>query len=159
MVKVITYQSSLSDDEFIQQFEQQTLAPDEFDHLGHLRIAWLYLNRESLSVAVYKVCHGIKQYAESLGATDKFHHTLTEAIVRLMAVKLRQGQKESFDSFLEAYSELVNDLPQEIAKHYSKEVLDSMRAKKEYIAPDLIDFEEISTQPEGNGPKLTHSLL
>lgn len=141
MIEKITYLSSLSDKEFIQQFEQQTLSPEEFDHKGHLRIAWLYLSRDELMNAVERVCGGIKAYAESLGATDKFHHTLTEAIVRLMAVRMGSESEESFEDFLKVNSDLVNNLPQVLAKHYSQSVLDSQPAKKEYVVPDLACFD------------------
>lgn len=134
------YQSSLSDAEFMQQFEQQTLDPAEFNHKGHLRIAWLYLQTEELDAAIDKVCGGIKRYAESLGATDKFHHTLTEAIVRLMALKKQDSTETGFEGFLSAHPELVNDLPALLANYYSEAVLKSATAKQEYVAPDLSDI-------------------
>ena len=35
---------SISHQQFLEQFENQTLDPNYFDHRGHIRLAWLYLN-------------------------------------------------------------------------------------------------------------------
>jgi hypothetical protein len=50
-----------------------------------LRIAWLYLNRTPFEEVKALICSGIKAYAISLGAKDKFHLTITDAIVTVMA--------------------------------------------------------------------------
>ena len=88
---------TINDSDFLQQFEDHTLDPSHFDHLGHLRLAWLYLNRYELELAIDKVTNGISGYAASLGATDKFQHTLTEALVRNMADRIKTSKFGQFE--------------------------------------------------------------
>ncbi len=84
-----TQPQALNDATFIAQFENQTLSSAHFNHIGHLRLAWLYLERYPLEQAISLVCGGIKAYAESLGASTKFHFTITNAIVRIMAMRMQ----------------------------------------------------------------------
>ena len=45
----------LSDADFIDQFERKILSPEHFNHIGHLRLAWLYLQKNSLTNAVKRM--------------------------------------------------------------------------------------------------------
>jgi len=128
----------LSDDDFRNQFEDHSLPDSNFDHIGHLRISWLYLQDFDVTEATNKVCMGIKGYAESLGAKDKFHHTLTEHTVKLIANRLNSQPTISFGEFLEANQDLVNNLKGIISQRYSDELLASPEARQTYCEPDLI---------------------
>lgn len=126
---------TLSDKQFIEQFEQLTLAPEHFDHLGHIRLAWLYLQQFELEQAVLKVCHGIKAYAKSLGATQKFHWTITDGLVRIMACRMDTG--ESWPQFLQNNPDLRENAFEVLLQYYSKETLDSDEARQSVMQPDL----------------------
>lgn len=132
---------TISDTTFLEKFEDQTLSPDYFNHSGHLRLAWLYLTKYPLETAIDKVTKGISAYANSLGAKDKFQHTLTEATVRIMASRLKQSNESSLDEYLDNNSDLIEDLWQVISDHYSKERLTSDKAKASFVEPDLKPFE------------------
>ena len=131
----------LSDAEFLAQFEQQTLPPAAFDHRGHLRLAWLYLSRNPLERAVDRVTAGIAAYAASLGAADKFHHTLTEAIVRIMSARRRRGHYPTLEAYLAANPDLVRDIRGVVLACYSPELLDSPRARRMFLPPDRAAFD------------------
>lgn len=126
----------IEDIEFIAKFENLSLDPMEFNHLGHLRIAWLYLNHCELEEAIVKVTSGIFKYASNLGAPDKFRHTLTAAIVRIIAKRLTASGKGSFSDFIKNNQDLLDDLPGVLNMHYSHAVLYSDEAKKVYVQPD-----------------------
>lgn len=128
---------TISDDKFIEQFENQTLPPNLFDHYGHLRLAWLYLRKYPLPKAIDKVTTGIKAYANSLGATNKFQHTLTEAIVRIMAIRMGKGNADTLETYLAANRDLVDDIWAVVGSHYSHDLLNSERARAEFVNPDL----------------------
>lgn len=130
----------LNDIEFLQQFETCTLAPEHFDHKGHLRLAMLYLTHHSLPEAIDKTTSGIARYAASLGATDKFHHTLTEATVRIIGQRFNTQNKVSFDTFMQHNPDLVTDLKSVIAQHYSEQCLNTIDAKRRFVEPDLKPF-------------------
>lgn len=130
----------LTDNEFIRQFEQHTLNPEEFNHIGHLRIAWLYLTQYEFKDALEKVTNGIASYAKSLGATDKFQYTLTQAIVYIMAPRMTNTKELEFSDFLNRNCDLVESLPNLLAMHYSSERLNSRDAKTMFLPPDIKPF-------------------
>jgi hypothetical protein len=128
---------TIQDTEFLNQFEAHTLDPSYFDHHGHLRLAWLYLNKYQSEVAISKVTTGISGYAASLGVTNKFQHTLTEAIVRIMALRLDEDTSDTIECFLESNYDLVEDIWGVVGSYYSKEQLNSDVAKIQFVEPDL----------------------
>jgi hypothetical protein len=132
---------TITDEKFLEQFENQNLKPELFDHYGHLRLAWLYLNEYPLETAIEKVTNGISTYASSLGATDKFQHTLTEAIVRIMANRLNSGNEDSFEAYLATNRDLFDDILSVVKVHYSGERLNSDSARASFVAPDLRPFD------------------
>ena len=126
---------NIDDQTFIREFENQTLNPEYFDHLGHLRIAWLYLSRYSLNEANQRVCNGIKIYAESLGATDKFNLTITDALVKIMAQRMETGQ--GWEDFIRSNADLVENALSVLGNYYSEEVLFSEEAKRCVLEADV----------------------
>lgn len=130
--------SVLDDQTFISQFEACTLDPTHFDHRGHIRLGWLYTTKNSLPVAISKTCDGIQRYAGSLGADDKFHYTLTEAFVRLIAFRQAARPTASFDQFLDQNADLVDNALPLIQQHYSEALLETSEAKIRSVTPDLL---------------------
>ncbi len=102
-----------------------------------MRLAWLYLDNNSLSAALELTCHGIKGYAESLGANDKFHLTLTDAIVRIMAKRRSLMNEKSWNLFQQQNFDLINDFQSVLQRYYSQEILSSDAARNCLIDPDI----------------------
>ena len=127
----------INDRVFLAQFENQTLDKAYFNHLGHLRLAWLYLNSHDVDTAVTLVCSGIQAYAESLGATKKFHLTITDSIVRIMANRIDSMKEKSWQLFLEGNTDLVEDSLSVLNQYFSKDKLLSEDARVSLISPDI----------------------
>ena len=139
------------DQHFLQQFEQLSLPAEQFNHLGHLRIAWIYLliNQQSTHAdtkAIKQVCAGIKAYAESLGAAMKFHKTITTALViitaKRMAALMQTLNKielncDDWPLFVEKNTDLVNDAIGVLKAYYSEPHLYSDEAKLAWCEPDI----------------------
>ena len=87
---------SMSDDEFLCQFERLVLNPECFNHEGHCRLAWIYLRRLPMDEAIQRACVNIKAFASSLGASDKFHFTMTQAFMCIIAVMVARSQTHTF---------------------------------------------------------------
>lgn len=111
----------MTDDEFFARLCDCSLAPSEFNHLGHIRLAAICLRRHAVDEAIGQACAIIRAYAASLGAAGKFHWTVTEALMRLM---LPDGA-------------LAGDARALLARHYSAPLLASAQAKDHFVAPDL----------------------
>lgn len=134
----MTNVSTLNDQTFISQFEACTLDPKHFDHLGHIRLGWLYATQNALPDAISKTCDGIQRFAGSLGAHDKFHYTLTEAFVRLIALRQAESPAISFDQFLNQNTDLVDNALNLIHQHYSEALLATNDAKRHSVVADLL---------------------
>ena len=126
----------LDDDTYLDHFERRALGPEHFDHLGHLRMAWLHLNRYGLEEGNRRVCEGIRQLAAQFGAPQKYHRTLSEALMRIMARRMCDAGTQDFDGFLAANRDLVTDALAVLARHYSGERLHSPQARAAWVEPD-----------------------
>lgn len=124
----------MNDEIFLSQFETCILPKEHFNHRGHLRIAWLYLNQNTYEVALFKLTHGLRRYATSLNAAHIYHETLTRLWIYLV-YKAITKKYSSFEDFIQANTELLNkSLPYQ---YYSTTLLDSEEARRYWIEPDL----------------------
>ncbi len=130
----------MNDSEFLYHFEKHTLDQKYFDHQGHLRLAWLYLSEHDLDTSIQLVCNGIKSYAESLGATTKFHLTITDATVRIIQQRMLAKKTHSWESFLEKNPDLVNHLLSILQRHFSPELLATETARTTLVKADLLSL-------------------
>ena len=128
----------LSDDEFLKQFEDNSLPPEYFSHLGHLRLAWLYVTKHDLDSAISKTCDGIKSYAESLGAHDKFHYTMTHAFVKIIHQRMLDQGDHGWREFLNRNQDLVNTAAEVLLQYFREETLFSKNARKQLVSADLM---------------------
>ncbi len=122
------------DRDFLDRFDDCTLPESEFRHAGHVRMAWLRLNEAPFAQALAQISDGIRRYARSKGQTSKYHETVTVAFARIVASRMRSG--ESFDDFASRNADLFSPQPL-LRRYYSAELLDSDRARREFVAPDL----------------------
>jgi hypothetical protein len=129
--------SNMTDDEFVAAFMACRLAPEDFDHRAHLRIAWLLLRRHSLELAIEEICTGIARIALHFGAAEKFNRTLSEALVRLIARGEARAPNATFEEFLAANVALVQNVRGVLAEYYSPALLHSADAKQRFAVPDL----------------------
>ena len=126
------------DSEFLSAFLDSSLPPTEFDHRGHLRAAWLLLQSRPLPQAAAEACDGIRRLATRLGVPQKYHCTLTQALVHLMAHAGASNPTLSFDEFLSANPALLHDARGLLARHYSTAAMASDEARERFIPPDLL---------------------
>jgi len=110
----------MSDRSFIRAFEQGRIAPADFHHADHLRLALAYLtDSASVAEATDRMAASLRACARAAGHEQKYHHTLTVAWVRLVARLLDQ------------------QLP---LAYYSRARLFSSDARERWIEPDLQDL-------------------
>src|SRR6202521_2946462 len=114
--------SAWSDDDFLRAFEDLSFPADLFRHREHIRVAWLYLKSSDASRAAERMAAGILRFANHHGATQKYHHTLTLAWMRLVASALVETPEGyTFERFLTAHPQLKD--ANLLAKYYSKALL------------------------------------
>jgi hypothetical protein len=127
----------LSDDEFLAAFEQCRLPKECWSHEAHVRMAWLYLVRESFERALSMIRNGIRRYNASVSNSPGYHETVTQAYALLIASRVRNGSSKSFDDFKHRYPELFDPQKPILLRHYRKETLDSAEARQGFLPADL----------------------
>ena len=128
--------SAWSDEDFLRAFEDLSFPAELFHHREHVRVTWLYLKATDATRAAERMATGILRFANHHGATQKYHHTLTMAWVRLVAAALVETPEGySFEQFLGANPELSDK--NLLARYYSKELLQAAAAREGWVEPDL----------------------
>lgn len=128
----------LTDNAFLEAFLTCQLPPAAFNHRNHLRVTWIHLQRYPLEEAIERTCAGIAQYAAHLGAPDRYHRTMTEALIRLMAHAGASNPAHSFEGFLAHAPVFTGDCRALVAEHYSPELLARSEARCGFLSPDRL---------------------
>lgn len=97
-----------SNDSFLAAFMDARLAPGAFTHRAIL--------------------------TQRCGAPEKFHRTVTEAFVRLIAGR---GRAPSWEAFAEVDTDLLLDGRRALARYFSDALLDSRAARERFAPPDV----------------------
>ena len=123
----------MHDREFVEAFEACTLPPAQFPHRAHVRLAWLYLREHPLLETLTRYSHGIRRYATSLGASAKYHETITWAYLFLIHERMQLAACETFEDFANANEDLFGPV---LDRYYSRETLGSDLARTTFVLPD-----------------------
>ncbi len=126
------------DDTFLAAIAAGALPASAFDHRQHLRLAWLHLQRAPLAEAIERTCADIQCFAQHHGATTKFHRTVTEALLRLMAARGAADPLQDWPTFERRNTALLTDARALLALHYSPTLLASLEARLCFQPPDLL---------------------
>lgn len=129
-------QAGLTDAEFLRQFEAASLPADYFSHLGHLRAAFLFLERESLILAQRHFATAIARYAAALGKPEKFHTTVTYALLAIMAARQGVQRCPHWRGFVAANPELLTGARELLLNYYHAATLDGDNARRQFVLPD-----------------------
>jgi hypothetical protein len=126
----------MTDMELTRALERGEIANEDFHHVSHLHVAWVYL-AESSSVrqAANKMRDTLRRFAATAGKPQKYHETITLFWVHLLS-------RTHADSGGERLEEIVRANPQLLEKnfplaYYSVERLFSDEARTSWVEPDL----------------------
>jgi len=133
----MNHQISNVDREFVRKFAACEIAPAEFDHAAHVRLAYVYLCDGSIESAAEKMKQSLLAFLVHFGiSASKYHETITRAWI--MAVHYFMGKSQGFPSaaaFIGAHPELLDS--KIMLTHYSAEVLFSPTARQSFVEPDI----------------------
>jgi hypothetical protein len=131
----------LSDEEFESQFAQCTFPAELFSHEAHIRLAWIHISRYGLDKAIENICTQLRAFTRSLGAADKYNHTVTVAAIRAVYHFMLKSDCAHFIDFLTEAPRLKTAFKELMEAHYSTNIFTSDKARKEYLQPDLLPFD------------------
>lgn len=125
---------------FLTAFESCALAPSDFHHREHVRLAHIYLSEGDVLDAHRRLRASLVAFLAHHGVdAAKYHETITRAwILAVDHFMERAAPASSFDDFIEANPRLLDTSI--MLTHYSKETLFSEEARARYVAPDLAAF-------------------
>jgi hypothetical protein len=132
VVFILSGDETMNDQEFLHAFEQGHVHP--FAHRDHIRMAWLYLRAHDEATALHHIRYGITHLAAKLGATGKYHETLTvfwakavRATMTTEIVEFEEFEAQNQQLFSAGY----------VKQFYSDALLWSEKARREWVEPDL----------------------
>lgn len=129
----------MQDDEIVHAFESATLAAEEFPHAAHVRVAWYYLNRYPLLVAMTRFKTMLQQFATAKGKPTLYHETITVAYVLLIAERLALLRGLPWTEFAARSRDLLTWKPSILERYYTAETLWSDAARQTFVMPDRTD--------------------
>lgn len=134
----------------VNRFNSQTLPKNEWTHEAHIIVAFWYSSRYTDAEALIKVRNAIQNYNTAVGTINSdssgYHETLTVFWLSLVRKYLsgKNGRIEAFVNNFIAEGNADKELP---LKFYTREILFSMQARKNWVAPDKISMDAIVESP------------
>jgi hypothetical protein len=129
----------VSDEELVRGVAELTLPNERFHHREHLRFARYRVLRDGYPFALESVSEQIARFASRHGHAQKFHVTMTQCWVRIVAGALADEPSDrSFEQLVARHPQLLDKhLP---LRHYSRERLFSEPARTGWVEPDLLEL-------------------
>lgn len=115
--------------------EDGSLPPAQFGHASHVRAGWHYLRTRPFADAATHFQEILLAYVRRLNAQEKFHLTLTRALLHLIHARMTVPQ-ESWEDFAVRNADLFGDAKGLINRHYSAEQLG--RGRQQWAEPDRL---------------------
>jgi hypothetical protein len=134
---VTSHALSADDQAFRAAFEAGSVAPAEFGHRAHVRLAYLYLSDSDVEAAVERMRAAIRGFLRHHEIDDaKYHETMTRAwVLAVRHFMEKSGASASADAFIEANPILLDR--RIMLTHYSAGLLFSDDARARFVEPDL----------------------
>src|SRR5262249_14600680 len=117
----------MNDIELTRALERGEIANENFHHLSHLHVAWVYLSESSsMEQAAAKMRNTLQKFAAAAGKLEKYHETITLFWIHLLA-NLRKQSGESLEEIVQLNPRLLEkNFPLD---YYSRERLFSDDAR------------------------------
>jgi hypothetical protein len=120
----------------VRRFEAGDVDPRKFDHEAHVRVAWSYLQQYPTAVAILKFTSALRSLTTRLGASDKYHETISWFFMLVIAERRATCPHADWQGFRSANDDLFEGAAL-LKRYYSKGRLDSADARRHFLLPDL----------------------
>ena len=129
----------IDEDSFLSRFERCTLPENEWTHLAHVKVAWLYLTQQSPDDALRRIRSGILRYnTEVLHRPEKYSETITVAFTHVVLNRMRTHQP--WDTFATRIDDLLDPKKPILLNYYSVKLLCSDLARTQFVEPDVTEL-------------------
>ena len=119
---------------------QDCSQPEEFfTHESHIRMGWIYVQSMPLTDAIASFCQDLRAYTVHLGASDKYHETITWFYLMLINERSAKLTKDhNWAEFKEANPDLFAPSSRVLQQFFSESLLSAELARTTVMLPDLI---------------------
>src|SRR3954464_12518771 len=125
----------MTEDELLRAFESCEL--EEFPHESHVRVAWGYLQRDPILLALPRFRAALQRFAASKGMMERYHETITVAFMLVIAERMGGARDASWPEFAARNPDLLRRQPSVLSQFYSEELLASARARDTFVLPAI----------------------
>jgi len=122
--------------DLVRRFKQRSLGAAEFNHHNHIYVARWYLINYGLDTGAERYAKDIRQLAEALGHGNKFHATITHALLQLIEQRISSEPDADWDRFKCGNHDLFEDARGLLLERYSAATLASDVARRSIVEPD-----------------------
>ncbi|MGB1012119.1 MAG: hypothetical protein ACPGVP_20560 [Thiolinea sp.] len=133
----MSFNTSNADLVFKSQMEACTFPAADFDHRGHLRLAYIYLCGHSTDEATTLMRDTLLRFLTHNGVDQsKYHETITHAwILAVHHFMHKTGATDSSDELIDRNPVMLDS--KIMLKHYSAALLFSDVARVAFVQPDI----------------------
>ena len=141
----------MTDTELTRSLERGDIANENFHHLSHLHVAWVYLaESSSVAEAEGKMRATLRKFAASAGHAEKYHETITLFWVRFLNRLRAVNVGRHLEDIVRTNPHLLEkNFPLE---YYSRETLFSDQARTSWIEPNLKPLPTNASSIHSPGP-------
>lgn len=127
----------LDDATFLARFERLEIAPSQFGHREHLRLAFVVLRDADFGEGAVRFRAAFKRFTRAFGATAKYHETLTWAYLALVAQCMHERTYAASFELLADRPDLLDHRAGLLARHYDvAEITASPLARRVFVLPE-----------------------
>lgn len=142
------HQLSPDDRAFLSAFATGAMAPAQFDHEAHVRLAYGFLADAEVEAAVRQMRDALRDFLRRHQIPpEKFHETMTRAWILAVRHFMDRGASTSFQDFITRHPELLDT--RIMLTHYSAAALFSPEARAAFREPDLEPIPRAPRPPAG----------
>lgn len=120
--------------QMLQALEDGTFAPARFNHEDHIGLGFEAIRTHGPELGMQVFARGLKEAAERLGLTGKYHATVTMAFLSLIAERFATGPTDNAQHFIAQNPDLLE--AGVLDRFYSPERLASPLARSVFLLPD-----------------------
>ncbi|MFZ0868620.1 MAG: hypothetical protein WAU76_15505 [Candidatus Sulfotelmatobacter sp.] len=126
----------MTNQQLIHRFENDEVPEDSFHHADHVRLAFAYLCKYPVLLALEKFAGALKRFAAARGKTQLYNETITCAYFFLIHERMARCKVAGWEEFADVNPDLLT-WKNGILNHYYREAtLKSDLARRVFVLPD-----------------------
>jgi hypothetical protein len=118
------------------RFERCDIPIDSFHHADHVLLAFTYLSRYSVLIALEKFISALKRFTEAKGKTELYNETITFAFFFLIRERMARSAGSDWQEFCASNPDLLVWKDGILGRYYRQSTLKSDLARKVFLFPE-----------------------